>query len=280
MTQTVACDVSEFQVPVNDAYPHEWLIFRICDGTYRDQHFVTNYAWSRQAAKSGDLAGYSGYCVFRPGVDVHGTAAAMLGKIDAHVTVMIDVESWGGQIHGDHSAEITALAERFAALLGDKRRVLAYGNQGDLASIYPHRPPWLKLVVAGYGSVQPSVPNMIGWQYSDGQDKWAVPVGLSRSSAPFGRCDHNVFPGLAPADLAAALGVGTRDPMEDVMAMYKDKAAFEASLKQIVETAVNDRIDNMLEDYDGTPSRIRTYLNRVGPNGYDEPTTLPKDGHK
>jgi hypothetical protein len=70
------------------------------------------------------------------------------------------------------------------------------------------------------------------------------------------------------------------DPMEDVMAMYKDKAAFEASLKQIVETAVNDRIDNLLEDYDGTPSRIRTFVRRIGPHGYVEPTAHPKQDDK
>lgn len=70
------------------------------------------------------------------------------------------------------------------------------------------------------------------------------------------------------------------DPMEDVMAMYKDKADFEASLKQIVEGAVNDRIDNLLEDYDGTPSRIRTFVRRIGPKGYVEPTAHPKADDK
>jgi hypothetical protein len=41
----------------------------------------------------------------------------------------------------------------------------------------------------------------IGQQYTDGQLKWGVPrlhgAMLPRASAPFGHCDHNVFPGCA-----------------------------------------------------------------------------------
>jgi hypothetical protein len=207
VTGTFACDVSSYQPAVNDTYPWPWLIFRVCDGTYRDSNFASNLAWARKAAASGKLAGYTIYAVYEPGADTLGTIKAMVGTPDAHVTVMIDVESWGGKITGNRSADITALWLALGTWLGDQRRVIVYGNQNDLASIYPTRPPGVRLVVAAYTSTKPSVPGMIGWQYSDGQTAYPTPAGWPRSSSPFGPCDHNHFD-LEPADLAATLGVG------------------------------------------------------------------------
>lgn len=67
------------------------------------------------------------------------------------------------------------------------------------------------------------------------------------------------------------------DPMAG---MFKNKADFEASVAKVVEKVVNDRIDNLLEDYDGTPSRIRTYFRRLKNGSYVEPTAKPKTDDK
>jgi hypothetical protein len=199
-------DVSEFQDAVSNAYTRDWLSFRVCDGTYHDHKVGTNLPWSKKAASSGRLTGFIGYCVYRPGVDTFGTYKAIVGAPHPKHVAMIDVESWGGAIRGDHSAAITALANQLAAWLGSKKRVIAYGNAGDLASIYPHRPSWLKVIVASYGPNRPSLPGMIGWQYTDGSTRYGVPAGYPRSSAPFGACDHNAFD-MTSAQLATTLGI-------------------------------------------------------------------------
>jgi hypothetical protein len=204
---TFATDTSYYQRPVDDSYPHRWVIFRGCDGTFVDPLFSVNYAWACKAAAAGKIAGFTVYAVYRPGIDIVQQIRGIVGVPDKHMTVMIDVESWGGQIGGNHSGAITSLAEGFAAWLGSRKRVLAYANRGDFAQLYPSRPSWLKLVVAGYSSVQPVFSNMIGWQYSDGEARWSVPAGYPRSSPPFGACDHNVFPFHTPQQLAVALGV-------------------------------------------------------------------------
>lgn len=208
MTDTISCDTSEFQPAVSDSYPHKWYIFRACDGTYRDPKFLANYAWAEHAAVTGKITGYTIYCVYRPGVDVFSVVRDMVGSPSEHLTVLIDVESWRGQITGNQSRRINRLARQFAKWLGSKQRVLGYGNQGDLVSLYPRRLSWLRLIVAAYTSTQPQVPNMIGWQYTDGSSNWPTQPGLPRSSPPFGNCDHNVFPGLTPLALANELGVG------------------------------------------------------------------------
>lgn len=215
MSDAVTVDVSEFQVPVTDAYPHDWFSFRICDGTYIDRNAALNLAWAKKAAAAGRIAGYTGYCVYRPNTSTLQTVMRVIGAPDEHLTVMVDVESWGGAIHGNQSQAITALANGLGEWLGDRRRVLAYGNHADLEALYPIRPPWLRFIVASYGTVQPVFPNMIGWQYSDGDSRWPSPAGLPRKSKPFGSCDHNVFPGLSAAELAVSLGVGGDMPLSD-----------------------------------------------------------------
>lgn len=205
---TVWSDVSYYQNPLNDSYPHRWVSIRACDGTFIDPNFAQNHAWVRNAAKAGKIAGYTVYCVYRPGVDVLAVLKQQIPKPDKYLTVMVDVESWDRQVAGNHSAEITALCRSIADWLGSRKRVLAYGNQNDLAELFPHRPDWLRLVVAGYGSQRPDVPGMIAWQYTDGSGRFPMPAGLPDSSPPFGACDHNIAPDYNPQELAAALGVG------------------------------------------------------------------------
>lgn len=211
---TFACDVSYFQHLADDSYPHPWLIFRAADGTFIDPNCAANYRWAKAAARAGKLVGYTAYIVYEPGVDLLAQLKKALGnKPDEFLTVMIDVERWGGKITGNHSPEINREADRIAAWLGDRKRVLVYANSGDFAALFPKRDRWLHLILADYTAVPPHLQHVlahaIGWQYTDGSGNYPAPDGYPTSSAPFGHCDHNVFPNHTPTQLAAALGVGT-----------------------------------------------------------------------
>lgn len=180
-----AADVSYYQNVADDTYTRQWLIVRCCDGTFFDPNAIANAAWCRWAVSVGKMTGWTAYVVYRLGLNQFILEnLALIYPLDR---VMIDVESWGGQIKGDHSAEINQLADSLANLVGQSH-VWIYGNQGDLASIAPGRHPWMRVVVAAYGPNKPNVPNMIGWQYTNGQ---YLSGDRPRSSAPFGYCDHN-----------------------------------------------------------------------------------------
>lgn len=191
MSEVVACDISEFQPVVDDTYRHEWLIFRACDGSYTDQHAARNLAWALEARDAGLLRGFAVYLVFRPGLTL--VSLAILGQLGVpdDCVLMIDAESWGGEIVGDHSTEINAFAARCRVRQqGRADLVWGYGNRGPDLTVWPHKPQWLRWVVASYGGSKPNVPNMAGWQYTDGQ---YLVTGFPSSSPPFGRCDHNVL---------------------------------------------------------------------------------------
>ncbi len=191
----LAADVSYFQAPVDDSYDLPWLIFRCCDGDFMDPNCARNAAWA--AARPG-LLGWTAYAVYRPGL--LGPVLGHLATLPPGGVVMVDVESWGGQICGDHSPEIMRWVSLIRAQPG-VRDVWLYGNAGDLAEICPGRGA-IPVVIASYGSSRPSDPHMVGWQYTDG----AVASGTRRrASAPFGLCDHNelylpdvVAPAAAP----------------------------------------------------------------------------------
>lgn len=210
-TDTLYCDVSEWQVPVDDSYPHPVLCIRSNDGTYRDKKWVANYDWCRRSADSGRLVFFQVYFVWRPNwQDAVATLKSQVGQPHPKMVVMLDVESWGGQITGNQSAGINAAFEDICAWLGDRRRVIGYGNQGDLDSLWPQRPADVRLVVAKYSTTAPSYPGQIAHQYTDGSGYGTGP----QSSPPFGNCDHNWAYGLDPQQFAAALGIeGGPPPM-------------------------------------------------------------------
>lgn len=217
MTDYVSVDVSEFQQPVNDTYPHRWLSFRACDGSYVDRNVGLNLSWALHARSTGRIDGFTVYVVYRPFKN-----ALILANLDRlgvpkDCVVMIDAETWGGQITGDHSVELNQLADALAARQGSRQRVWGYGNRGDLAALWSGRPAWLGVVVASYGGSRPSVPNMVGWQYTDGQ--YDVP-GLPSSSAPFGPCDHNVFT-IQAAHTDTSSEAPLTSTEDDDMAQYK-----------------------------------------------------------
>jgi hypothetical protein len=191
-------DVSYYQPTVTDAYPHPVLAIRSNDGTYRDPKFAANYAWAKKALSTGKLQIIITYCVYRP--NWAQTAATMIDMVGTpphdRFVAMIDVESWQGQITGDQSDGINRLYWYLADWLGDRRRVIGYGNQGDLRTLWPTRPDGVQLVVAAYGSAPPKFPGMIAHQYGD-----------DIHCDPFGPCDGNAANDHDIDSLRAALGL-------------------------------------------------------------------------
>lgn len=197
MTDTLFADVSEFQVPVDDRYPHKFLSIRSNDGTYQDHHFAQNYAWAKKALASGHLTGLIVYFVWRTNWQAAVTTHTSMcgGRPHPKQVTMMDVESWGGQIKGDQSTGLNAAR---AALVkwygGDKRRVIGYGNAGDLTSLWPKRGD-IGIVLASYGS-NPAFAGKLAHQFAD-----------DYPTAPFGPCDINSADGRSPAQFAAQLGI-------------------------------------------------------------------------
>jgi hypothetical protein len=122
----------------------------------------------------------------------------------ADAPVMIDAEKWSGEsyeIFGDHSAQFNDLAARIRKRQGDRPDLAwAYGNRGPDLVVWPHKASWLGWVVASYGGVKPDVPNMIGWQYTNGTAQFDAP-GRPHATPPFGRCDHNFLYQLPEDDM-------------------------------------------------------------------------------
>lgn len=184
-----ACDISKYQNPLDGTYPRPAIIFRVNDGTLIDTNAHKNLA----TCVASKMDWFAGYCVYRPGIDAAGTLIKQVGKRPVRMLAMLDVETWGGEITGDHHAEINAQIAKLAKWAGAKRTIL-YGNLYDLAALDPIAPKNVHYIIAGYSASLPSHPRMIGWQYTDGETKWAVPLHYPRSTKPFGACDHNVFP--------------------------------------------------------------------------------------
>lgn len=212
---TLFADVSEFQVAVNDLYPHRFFSFRANDGTYRDANFHANLAWAKHAADSGRIDGFIVYFVFEDDWrDAVQTFIDQIGKPHPRMAVMIDVESWQGKIAGDHSAEINACRRQLikwlranAGPLGWgriyarlRRRVIGYGNASDLVSLWPSRGD-ARVVLANY-SANPDFPGKIAHQFSS-----------TYNTPPFGACDINSADGMTPAQFADALGLGGNLPV-------------------------------------------------------------------
>ena len=61
---------------------------------------------------------------------------------------MIDVESWNGEITGNQSDGLNNAYRAIADWLGDRRRVITYGNRGDLNILWPYKPDDLRIVLA------------------------------------------------------------------------------------------------------------------------------------
>lgn len=219
MSDTLFADISEHQPVVDESYPYEWLSIRSNDGTYRDQNFSANWDIARKWLDAGRLRGLIVYCVYRPNwrevADVH---VEMQGENRPDVVSMVDVESWGGQISGDHSDAINQLVWTISDWRGPHlhrrpRRVIGYLNPND-AAIWTVRPP-IGFVIPSYGS-PPAFPpgtedlgaQMIAHQYTDGQGHGnGLPEGYGAV-----RCDMNAANGYNADQLRVATGIDVPAP--------------------------------------------------------------------
>lgn len=203
-------DVSEWQCPVDDSYPYDVLAVRSNDGTYRDQHFPANTGWAYPALDSGRLHCLIVYLVYRQDWEADlATLKAEIGSPHPRTVFMLDVESWGGQISGDNSGLINNLYWGVAWWVGDPRRVIGYGNRGDLDTMWPTRPPGTRLVIAAYGT-NPDYPGQLGHQFTDGATTDALVV------PPFGRADVNSADGYDINAFCAAVGLGEQRKDRDM----------------------------------------------------------------
>jgi hypothetical protein len=192
MTDTFYADVSYFQTPVTDAYPHPMIAFRVDWGGGIDDNARANWAW---ASAHPRVQVVIAYVVFKPG-QVNATMKRLTDffgqSAPRKLVVMIDMESGSGFAGpGDHSPGANALANALAVWLGDKRRVIGYANGNDWAGCWPSAPSWMKRVQASYGT---NSPDAWGWQYYGGDARWPSPAGYPRSCPPFGaNVDMNVI---------------------------------------------------------------------------------------
>jgi hypothetical protein len=213
-------DVSEFQrKPVDSSYPLPLVSFRSNDGDYADHLFTDNWHYVMSRSGRQNLRGFIVYFVWRP--NWKATTEVFKARIgEQHhkrMAVMIDVERWNGQITGDHSADISATREGLIAWLHgnrpkwqksillrryfraqDRKRVLIYANQFDLAVIDPHHGD-APLIIADYDPVRLHFPGMVAQQYTS-----------KGSCAPWGSpVDMNVARGYSARGLCRRLGLGT-----------------------------------------------------------------------
>lgn len=86
-------------------------------------------------------------------------------------------------------------------------------------------------------------------------------------------CPGDIRAGQRQEILDRAQATKPAGPVEEAMAFYKSQADFEASVAAIVQKAVDERINKVFLDHDGTTSRLRTFLSRIGPDGYKAPDT-------
>ena len=198
-------DVSEYQVHVDDTYPHRIFCLRSNNGSVEDKKFRENYKRARAMVEAGRLDAIIVYYFFRPGranCDMWLRLVQVDGKIPPYVVCMIDVEgahgSAQGPVTGNVSAEVNDEANRVAGWLEDRRRVIGYYNRNADPTLWPTRPDWMKFVVPWYNndvSRSPQFPNLIAHQYTD-----------RGACKPFGNCDMN-FANLRLSQLLSELGM-------------------------------------------------------------------------
>jgi len=154
------------------------------------------------------------------------------------MAVMIDVESWQGQIIGNQSDGLNKAYRAIADWLGDRRRVIAYGNRGDLNSLWPYKPVGLRIVLASYGS-NPGYPGKIAHQYTNGEGYGG---GLPEGCPPFGKCCMDSADGLTPEQYAAACGIGAAvegEPGGNDVFTNDDRVMLAAVYKLLLNTVPN-----------------------------------------
>jgi len=100
----------------------------------------------------------------------------LVGTPHPKMAVMLDVESWGGQIRGDRSGGINAAYDAVGVFIGSTAKVIGYGNEGDLNNVWQNEPTGLRLVVAAYGH-NPRYPEKVAHQHTDRRPLWRRNTG-------------------------------------------------------------------------------------------------------
>lgn len=239
MPDTLFADVSEWQVGVNDSYPYRVISIRANDGTHRDVKWANNYGWCKRATDRGDLDFFIVYFVWRPNWQAAvSTLKDLVGTPHPRMVVMMDIESWEGQIRGNQSDGINRAFWDIANWLGDPRRVIGYANQSDFDNLWPQRPEGLRMVGAGYG-VQTRLAGQIVHQYTNGE---GYGRGLPEGCAPFGKCDMNSADGLDSVAFAQACGIFIRPQVNAIDEKYKVSSWLGVKLTTEVELPTPDGV--------------------------------------
>lgn len=152
---TYWADVSQYQKkPVDHTYPYGVLSFRTNSGDKTDTLAAQNAASALAALQSGGSSLVLPYYFFRPGqanCDLHKQILENAGLwLHDGVATMVDVESDGGKIKGDQSAEVNDEINRLRGWYGNQRRVCGYWNPNADASIWLRRPYALELIIPQY----------------------------------------------------------------------------------------------------------------------------------
>jgi hypothetical protein len=222
---------------LDDSYPFGVVAIRIVTGSAEDPIGRRNLLAAERLVKQNRLLAVIGSLAYRPGEQAsvcsmfRRAVLGALGHMPKWLAAMIDIESGPEPIDGDRSAELDELYLRLTSVVGcDARRVIGFASPSSFTRHWPSRPAGMAGVLASYSARSPQFSNLLVWQYTNG---FSSVVGLPSATAPFGACDHLVAPHLTAAQLAGQLGVRdptTSDPLEDVVAMYGSRAAFEAML--------------------------------------------------
>ncbi|WP_231855452.1 hypothetical protein [Tsukamurella pseudospumae] len=209
---TLFADVSEWQPPLPDDYPYRWVSIRSNDGTYRDRRFEANWATARRMLDDGRLVGAIVYAVVRPNwEETLGVHLEMQGEDRPDVVTMADVESWSGQITGDHSDAFNGFVAGASGWRGGTAgerpvRCVGYLNPNDIG-IWPSLPD-IPFVVPSFGAPPDfaTAPELgrryVVQQYTDGAGHRAdLPQGYGKV-----HCDMNIAHGRDPWQLGDVLG--------------------------------------------------------------------------
>lgn len=200
MAIEIYSDVAKFQALLDGTYPRKFVMFRLVNEYGNiDPHAAANIATALTMRRRGQLVNFGGY--INPGHAANSTLLAAIRQLDfpADAQIMLDVENWPNKdtgvplISGDHTAGFSVLASALRTRQGGRADlVTAYGNRHDLAALWPRRPSWLGLVIAGYNTNDPrdEYPNVAAWQYTNGAENH---TGWPSASQPFGACDHNAM---------------------------------------------------------------------------------------
>lgn len=200
-------DVSQYQVHVDDSYPHQILCLRSNSGDKLDEKFTENYRRALDLVRRGKLKAIIVYYFFRPGqanCDLWKASVTVDGKIPESVVCMVDVEGAPDKhgnrtITGNHSAEINDEVQRVRGWLGDAKRVIGYHNRKADPDLWITKPAGgIRMVVPWYNNnpgQSPEYEGLIAHQYTD-----------KGPCKPFGTCDMN-FANLRMSQFLEQIGL-------------------------------------------------------------------------